>query len=233
MLPFLKSSINDFAHLFFPHNCLGCESDAIEKEQLLCSNCLAHLPYTGFEEKPGNRVEKVFYGRVPIKNAASIFYFTKHSLLQHILNELKYRGNKHAGIMLGRLAGYKLAATTRFDEVDFIVPLPLNEKKERKRGYNQAQLIAEGIIEIWKKPVKSNLVIRTVFTETQTHKDRENRWVNMEGVFKINDEGALTNKHVLLVDDIITTGATLEACGSEILKVPGATLSILSVAYTI
>ncbi len=200
---------------------------------MLCAGCLSGLPYTGFEDKPGNRVEKVFYGRLALASAASTFYFTKNSLLQNVLNELKYRGNKNAGIMLGRLAGYKLMASSYFDNTDFIVPLPLNEKKERKRGYNQAFLIAEGISAIWKKPVLQNAIIRTVFTETQTHKNREGRWLNMEGVFKIKDKDALLNKHILLVDDIITTGATLEACGSEILKVPGTTLSILSIAYTI
>jgi len=191
------------------------------------------LPGTGFLSTGGNPVEKIFYGRLNIQNAGSAFYFNKDSVIQHAIIQLKYKGNQKAGNFLGRLLGQQLANSKRFDDVDLIIPLPLNDKKLFKRGYNQASVIAKGITSIWHKPVMENTVDRILFTETQTHKDRISRWETMEGVFTVTQPGLLKNKHVLLVDDIITTGATLEACGEAILKIPGTKLSVATIAYTI
>ncbi len=166
-------------------------------------------------------------------HAGAAYYFTKNSLLQHLLVQLKYRSNKEAGYFLGRMMGHSLIASERFAGVDVLVPLPLNEKKQSMRGYNQAELICMGISEVWKKPVAKNAVSRTRFTETQTKQNRISRWQNMDGVFAVTDATALENRHVLLVDDVITTGATLEACGSVILDLPGTTLSIAAAGYTI
>lgn len=233
MIKSTLSYLNDFTHLFFPHCCAGCGNDVLENDAMICSRCMEQLPETGFIPVPANTVEKIFYGRMQVHNAASLFYFNKNSLLQQLLIELKYNGNKEIGTFLGKLLGEKLASAKRYADVDAIVPLPLNEKKERKRNYNQAALIAKGITDKFKVSVIENAVSRTMFTNTQTHKDRITRWQNMEGVFTITDEALLINKHILLVDDVITTGATLEACGSEILKVSGTKLSIATVAYTI
>ncbi len=227
------SYLNDFAHLFFPHNCAGCRTDVLENDAVICSRCMEQLPETGFISLPGNTVEKIFYGRMHVQNAASLLYFTKNSLLQRLLIELKYHGNKETAIFLGKLLGEQLACAKRYESADAIVPMPLNEKRERKRNYNQATLIAKGITTAFKIPVIENAVSRSVFTNTQTHKNRISRWQNMEGVFAVKDETLLRNKHILLVDDVITTGATLEACGTEILKVKGTKLSIATVAYTI
>jgi ComF family protein len=146
---------------------------------------------------------------------------------------MKYRNNKDIGVYMGKLLGRMLEQSERFSEVDIIVPLPLNPKREKKRGYNQATALCNGISEIWNKPVVEKVVIRKVFTETQTHKGRISRWQNMDGVFKVANPSAIQGKHILLIDDVVTTGATLEACGNEILKVPGTTLSIATLAYTI
>jgi len=228
-----KNYIEDFLHLLFPHNCLGCGSDVLNNEDALCAHCLTQLPETGFLSNSGNPVEKTFYGRIPIQHAGSVYYFNKNSLLQHLIIQLKYRGNREAGIYLGRLLGSALITAQRFEDVDLIVPLPLNEKKQFKRGYNQASLIAKGITEVWKKTIAEDAVQRILFTETQTHKDRIARWQTMEGVFTITNEAGLRDKHILLIDDVITTGATLEACGSVILQIPGTKLSITTLAYTI
>jgi ComF family protein len=233
MLKTLNSYLNHFTHLFFPNVCEGCGNDIIENGSFLCAECLLRLPETNFIEEPNNPVEKIFYGRMKIEAAGSAFYFTKHSLLQRLILELKYHGNKETGFYLGKLLGYRLAQTGRFDSVDAIIPLPLNPRKERKRGYNQAAIIAEGIASVWQKQVQKNSVQRLVFTETQTHKNRIARWQTMEGVFENIDKESLTNKHLLLVDDIVTTGATLEACGEKLLEVPGTKLSIATVAYTL
>ncbi len=233
MIQKLISYLKDFSHLLYPHNCEGCGTDVLHDDAILCTKCLFELPETNFCNTSDNPVEKIFYGRLNIVSAAAVYYFTKDSLLQHLMIELKYRNNKEVGFYLGKQLGYQLQESQRFTDVDVIVPLPLNPKKEKKRGYNQAMIICEGIASIWRKPVLKNVVIRTLFTETQTQQDRVHRWQNMQNVFAITDTKILEGKHVLLVDDVITTGATLEACGAPILKIPGAKLSIATVAWTI
>jgi len=229
----IKTFSNDFLHLFFPHHCEGCGSDVIQENHLLCLHCHAKLPETGFFNLPGNPVEKNFYGRLKIEAAGAAYYFTKDSLMQHLITQLKYHGKKEIGESLGSMTGQALMQAERFTNIDCIVPLPLNEKKQQKRGYNQAAAIAEGIAAITSKPMIQHAVTRKLFTETQTKKDRVHRWQSMQEVFDVKHPSILENKHVLLVDDIVTTGATLEACGSEMLKVPGVKLSIATVCWTI
>jgi ComF family protein len=220
-------------HLFFPHTCAGCGTDVIDHDQLLCLHCLNDLPATNFFNQPNNPVEQVFYGRIPVANAAAGYFFTKDSLLQNLIVQLKYRGNKQIGFYLGQLLGNFLIKSDRFRDVTALVPLPLNPRREKNRGYNQATMLCNGISSVWKKPVIEKAVVRRVYTETQTHKGRISRWENMDGIFEVVNPSALESKHILLVDDVVTTGATLEACGSEILKVPGTTLSVATLAYTI
>ncbi len=233
MFKTIAAAVNDFSHLFFPHNCLGCGTDVLQNDAVLCIQCFTKLPVTGFIEQPNNPVEKIFYGRASIEHAVSAFYFTKDSTMQRLITDLKYRNNKNAGFYLGKLLGMQLAGTERFNNVDVIIPLPLNPKKEKKRGYNQATVIAEGIQTEWNKPLLIKAVARKLFTETQTQKGRIDRWQNMQDVFMVKDAPALQDKHILLVDDVVTTGASLEACASVILKVPGAKVSVATVAYTI
>ncbi|HVX27804.1 MAG TPA: phosphoribosyltransferase family protein [Parafilimonas sp.] len=229
----IKNYLSDFLHLFFPHNCVGCGTDVLNSEDQLCVQCLLELPETGFLPNPLNPIEKIFYGRLPVEHAGSAFYFNKDSLLQHLIIQFKYRNNREAGIYLGKILGKMIRDAVRFNDIDVIVPLPLNEKKFFKRGYNQAALLAKGITEVWQKPVIEDAVERVQFTETQTHKNRITRWQTMEGVFKVVNEPLLKNKHVLLLDDIITTGATLESCGAVILQAENTKLSICTLAYTI
>jgi len=232
MIP-LKNYIDDFLHLFFPHTCVGCDTDVLNNEDVLCAQCLNKLPETGFLTAANNPVEKIFYARLPLAQAGSAFYFNKDSVIQSIIIQLKYKNNQKAGRFLGKLLGQQLANSKRFDDVDLIIPLPLNDKKLFRRGYNQASVIVNGITSVWHKPVMEDAVERVLFTETQTHKDRIERWKTMEGVFTVTQPGLLATKHVLLVDDVITTGATLEACGAAVLKIPGVKLSIATAAYTI
>jgi ComF family protein len=229
----ITNALTSFTHLFFPHNCIGCGSDALQHDAVICPKCHHSLPLTGFMPQPGNPVEKIFYGRVTIQQAGSLLYFTKNSIVQHLVFALKYRGNKEAGYYLGRLLGMEIQASARFNEVDAIIPLPLNKKKEKKRGYNQAALIAEGIQQVWNRPVINNAALRKYFTETQTHKGRTARWQNMQHVFAPGDIEGLQNKHLLLVDDVVTTGASLEACANALQVIAGVKISIATVAYTI
>ncbi len=212
-------------HFLFPHVCSGCGTDIIDESSVLCIRCMESMPETNFERYPANPVEKIFWGRLPLQLATAQFYFTKESLMQHLMHQFKYRGNKDLGLQLGKIMGEQIKRSGRF-EVDALIPLPLFPAKERKRGFNQATVLCEGISDILRIPVLDRIVTRPQHTETQTRKGRIERWKNMEGKFIVTDPTRLHNKHLLLVDDVITTGATLEACGNEILKVADAQLSV-------
>jgi ComF family protein len=224
-MPLLKEMKESLLHFFFPHTCCGCGNDILPEDSTLCLHCLHHLPETCFEWHPSNPVEKMFWGRLPLMAASAQFYFTKESLVQHLMHLLKYKGNKELGIQLGRIMGEQLKKSGRF-RADALIPLPLYPAKEKRRGYNQATVLCEGMSQVMQVPVLDQAVQRPEHTETQTKKGRVERWKNMEGKFILSDPGSLRNKQVILVDDVVTTGATLESCGLELLKVPGLQLSI-------
>lgn len=219
-------------HLFFPHVCEGCGSNVVETDHFLCLRCHASLPATSFHLYPANPVENIFRGRLPLVNATAQYYFTKQSAMQHLMHQLKYRGNKDLGLYLGRLMGHALAETDRFASVDALIPLPLFPAKEKKRGYNQATVLCEGLAAVLKKPVIKDAVIRTTYTESQTQKNRVQRWQNMEGRFALTKPAAVEGLHLLLVDDVVTTGATLEACGNELLEANNVRLSIATLCFS-
>jgi ComF family protein len=211
--------------------CAGCGSDIVSQESSLCMQCIAVMPETNFHAYANNPVEKIFWGRLPLVSATAQYYFTKESLMQHLMHELKYRGNKELGLQMGRLVGNDLQQTHRFCHVDALIPLPLFPGKEKRRGYNQATILCEGIAQMLNVDVLRNVVVRTEHTETQTKKGRTERWQNMEGKFELVNAQKIENKHVLLVDDVITTGATLEACGHELAAAKNAKLSIATLCY--
>jgi ComF family protein len=192
--------------------------------------CINDLPHTNFAIHKNNPVEKKFWGRIALASATSEFYFSKGSIVQNMIHEFKYHGNKKAGHYFGNLMGKNLLNSNRFKNIDVIIPLPLFEKKEKMRGFNQAEILCNGIAEIINKPVIKKNVIRKVFTETQTKKHRIERWENVEGIFYVNEPQSLEGKNILLVDDVITTGATIDACGTEILKIKNTILSVASLA---
>jgi ComF family protein len=218
-------------HLLFPHVCSGCGSDLLSEESQLCLQCLAQLPGTDFHMHANNPVERIFWGRLPLASATAQYYFTKESLMQTLMHHFKYRGDKELGKQLGRLMGNQLTQANRFSYIDALVPLPLFPGREKRRGYNQATVLCEGMAETMNADVITNSLIRPQYTETQTKKGRMERWKNIDGKFELQNPRALQGKHVLLVDDVVTTGATLEACGQEILKAPGIQLSIATLCY--
>jgi len=203
----------------------------VGRDQLLCLRCLHQLPYTRFEKIKGNAVEKIFWGRIPVQFAASLFYFTKGSTVERLMHQLKYRGKKEVGMYCGRLMGHAFTKSTFSEQIDFLVPLPLFKRKEHQRGYNQAKLICDGLGEFLQLPVSTEIIERVEATETQTHKNRVERWQNMQGRFKVKESSAIQNKHLILVDDVITTGATLESCAQELVKA-GAVVSIYTLGYS-
>jgi ComF family protein len=231
MIAQVKNMVSSAVHLFYPHLCTGCGSDLLEETNLLCLKCIHDLPHTNFAGFEGNPVEKHFWGRLPITAAHSEFYFSKEFLIQHLIHQLKYKADTQIGFYLGELMGKTMLQSSRFTSIDALIPLPLYPDKEHKRGYNQAAIICNGISSVMSVPVLNGHVIRKHATETQTRKHRTERWENVKGSFKVVKENILRGKHLLLVDDVITTGATLEACGSVILEVENLKLSMATLAY--
>ncbi len=224
--------IHSFSHLFFPHICSGCGSDLINDGQLICLQCSESLSTTQFAAHQNNPVEKIFRGRIGITNAMGLLYFTKDSVLQNLLHEFKYRGKKEIGFYFGKMMGNALIKSNLYNNIDALIPLPLFSSKEKIRGYNQATVLCEGVSEIMNVPVLKNTIIRAIATETQTRKNRIERWQNIEGKFEVKDSKSIQNKHILLIDDVVTTGATLESCAMELLRVEGTKVSIGTLAYT-
>jgi ComF family protein len=230
-MKFINTIGGSLLHLFFPHVCSGCGSDLLNNNTFLCLKCASALPQTNFEKFNGNPIAKKFYGRLPIEQATALYYFTKESLLQHLVHQLKYKGQKELGEQLGAIMGQSLKDSGNYT-IDAVVPLPLFPGRERKRGYNQAELLCDGIASQYDIPVLRNVVTRPEHTETQTMKGRIERWKNIEGKFVLNDPKPILGRHILLVDDVITTGATLESCGSELLTVKDTLLSIACLCYS-
>jgi len=202
----------------------------MQNEKHICARCFIDLPETGFFKDLDNPVLRLFSGRVHIINAAAAFYFQKGTHLQHIIHQVKYRGKKDAGFELGKLIGQGMMDSP-FASVDLVVPVPLHPSKERKRGFNQSALIAAGIATTLNKTLNERALERTKATSTQTKKGRYERWLNVDSVFRLANPGELSNQHILLVDDIITTGATLEACAQALLEEKGVQVSIAALAY--
>ncbi len=221
----LKEIKDSVLHLLFPHICTGCGNDILTEQTVLCMRCIDAIPETNFEMHPGNPVEKTFWGRLPLLGATAQFYFTKESLMQHLMHQFKYKNNKDLGLQLGRIMGEQLKRSGRF-KADALLPLPLFPAKERKRGYNQATILCDGMAGAMGIPVLNNVITRPQHTETQTKKGRVERWKNMEGKFILTNPEAIRNKHLLLVDDVVTTGATLEACGNVLLQAENVQLSV-------
>ncbi len=228
----LKNIFNDTLHLFYPHICTGCGSDLLDEHNMLCLHCISNLPHTNFEQQTKNPIEKIFWGRIALIAAHSEFYFSKESLIQQLIHQLKYKGNIAIGFYLGELMGKNLLNSGRFDNIDALIPLPLYPDKERKRGYNQAAIICDGMSAVMNVPVIKNNVVRQRYTDTQTKKHRIERWQNVAGSFVVKDERKLSGKNLLLVDDVVTTGATLEACGSVIAAINSVKLSIATLAHS-
>lgn len=218
-------------HLFFPHTCAGCGNDAITDKQLLCLACINELPLTNFHLYAENPVQHIFRGRLPVSYATSYTYFSKGSLVQHLLHEFKYKNRKDIGTWLGHRLGEALTASPHFIRPDALVPVPLYRSRQRKRGYNQAQVLCTAMANYLGAPVLENVVVRNSPTETQTRKTRIERWQNMEGKFEARNLETLEGKHLLLVDDVITTGATLESCGRALLAAGTVTLSVATIGF--
>jgi ComF family protein len=220
----------DFVSLLFPELCQSCGEGLVAGEDILCLDCRYNLPFTDFHLKPDNMVAQQFWGKINLEAAYSLCYFTKGGKMQHLMHNFKYKGVQKIGILLGNIAGEQLMQNPVFKGVDVVIPVPLHKSRLRKRGYNQSMCFAEGLSQKIGVPADENNLVRVRATETQTHRSRFSRFENMQQVFTLVKPEALINKHVLLVDDVVTTGSTLEACGTELLKIEGLKLSIATIA---
>jgi ComF family protein len=232
LFPF-ENLFQDFSRLLYPHFCVACGSDLKDRDAVLCYHCQLELPFTHFFSLNNNPVEKSFFGRLNLQAAGSSFYFTKDSVMQYLLTELKYKQNISVGYYLGRLMGHELKMSERFSSIDAMIPMPLHPKKQKLRGYNQATILCLGIQSVWNKPIIENAIIRNVFSSSQTLQDRLHRWENMQGIFLLKNRVQIIQKHLLLVDDVTTTGASLEALGSVLEAVEEVKISVATAAYTI
>jgi ComF family protein len=223
----------DFVSLIFPRVCESCGNTLLKHERCICAFCLHHLPRTDFHLHADNPLSRIFWGRVNIQSATALYYFHKGNHVQHLVHGLKYKGKQDIGVFLGTIYGEELKKTKLFGDISLIVPVPLHPKKKRKRGYNQSELFARGLSKTMKVEIDTTTLIRTIATQTQTRKSRFKRWENVKEVFVLTDEKRYQNKHILLVDDVVTTGATLEACANIILKSPGTRVSIATIACAI
>lgn len=226
----MMNILTDLWELLFPQCCLLCGKRLSLREKTLCSACLAGLPRTGFHSKKENTVERNFWGKFPIERAASFLYYTKGGDVRQLLYELKYHGNKEVGEVMGRIMAAELLPSRFFEGVNLIIPVPLHRRKERQRGYNQSECVARGVADITGLPVYAHLVVRDRYTETQTHKGQYERWENVHNLFVCSSPGLLENKHILLVDDVLTTGATIVSCADALRNIPGLRVSVLTLA---
>mgnify|MGYP003393595709 CR=1 FL=1 len=222
--------LHDTISLFIPRHCAGCDRPLHRTEGNICLVCLSDLPRTRFHDDPDNRIELLFRGCVQLEAASAFLHFSRSGRVQHILHRLKYRGDREAGLTLGRLMGREVKECARFHTVDTVLAVPLHRRKERARGYNQSQILVDGLREEWPLTDAQHGLQRVVRTATQTKRGRLDRWRNVMEAFEVSKPALLEGKHILLVDDVVTTGATMESCIRTLQQVPGVRVSVLTAA---
>jgi ComF family protein len=225
--------IEDFISLVYPRICALCGNSLWRSEEVICQKCEYHLPKTNFHLDPENPVSKLFWGRTRINSACAFLHFNKGNSTQVLIHKLKYKGRKDIGILLGNRYGLYLKNSPPFSDISWIIPVPLHRKKLIARGYNQSEQFGLGLSSAMGVPVENRELIRNQETETQTKKSRFKRWENVSETFMVRDPQKLEGSHVLLVDDVITTGATIEACVLVLAPVPGIKISIAAIAVAL
>ncbi len=223
---------HDFLNLLYPRMCYGCETALLNNEKILCTPCLHSIPIADHHLENGNAVEKIFYGRIPVENAAALLLFEKKGLVQKLIHNLKYKGHEEIGSFLGSWLGAELKDISKWNAVDLVIPVPLHKQKLKKRGYNQVAQFGKEIAAALEIPYREDILLKVSATQTQTVKKRFARWGTIEETFTVQNHDILRGAHVLIADDLVTTGATLEACAHKLLEVPGVKISIATMAVT-
>jgi len=221
---------SDFAALFLPRRCAGCDTGLMRFERSLCSGCLRDLPRSRFHDDAQNPVERLFWGKAQLESASAFLLFSNSGMVQRMLHRIKYAHDREMGLVLGRLMAQDLLTSSRFKDVDTFMPVPLHRRKERMRGFNQSQVLVDGMRQVWDLPSTGRELMRVVRTPSQTKRGRLDRWLNVKEAFQLPDPEALRDRHVLLVDDVVTTGATIEGCVKALSVVPGIRISLYTAA---
>lgn len=233
MINYFKTFLKDLIYLFFPDVCLICKEPLKKSEKYLCINCLHDLPLSNYTDTKNNEVEKSFYGRMPIVSATALLLYHKKSKVQQLVYQLKYKNQQQIGFFLGNWLGAEMISSIKFKNIDFVIPVPLHKKKLKSRGYNQVEGFGKSIAKYLEAIYVDDKLLKITTTKSQTKKHRIERFKNVNEIFHLEDLQFFKNSHVLLVDDIITTGATLEACCIELLKTESIKISIATMAFTI
>lgn len=217
-------------NLFFPKVCSGCRSFLLTNETIICTVCRHDIPLTNHHLNSENEAYKKFYGRIPIVHASALFYFYKKGIVQELIHNLKYKGHEEIGVILGEWYAEDLKNIESLATVDEIIPVPLHRRKLKERGYNQVTAFGKALSTSLNVAYNESLLIRNVYSKTQSKKNLLGRTEGIESIFDVSFTEKSHNKHFLLIDDVITTGATLEACSRALLKIPGAKISIVCMA---
>jgi ComF family protein len=224
---------DDFLSLLFPRLCYACGNHLLRNEYLICTECYVVIPRTNYHLEKDNPVAQLFWGRCMVERAAAFSYFNKGSRIRNLIHSLKYKGIREVGYELGRIYGLSLNSSDFLKDIDMIIPVPLHPAKERIRGFNQSEIISRGIADASRLGVETNILERITVSATQTKRSRYERWTNVEGIFRVTDPQMIAGKHILLVDDVITTGSTIESCTTELLKTEGVKVSVVALAFAI
>lgn len=223
---------NDLKNIFYPNTCSCCATVLSPYENTVCTTCLYNLPLTNYLQNDNIAIKEKFYGRIKIEHAAALLLYHKKGIVKELIYNLKYKGDEQVGYFLGDWLGKEVKSHQFLNDIDCIIPVPLHKKRLKKRGYNQVSKFGERLAYHLEKPYKENLLVRNSQSATQTKRSRLDRWKNVKDIFSITDTKQLENKHILLIDDIITTGATLESCANALLKAPHVKISIAVMAIT-
>lgn len=229
---FIRSVTDSFLQLLFPNNCIGCGSDLPTPQDYFCIHCIYHWPRTYFERYKKNSVEKIWWGRANIQDAMTYSFFKKGSGVQQLLHLLKYKNEPRAAELMGNMMAAALKKSTHYQDVQILVPVPMHRSKQRQRGYNQAELIANAISDNWSGTICVPALSKVSSSESQTNKSRWGRWLNMSSRFQINNPQSIEGKNILLIDDVITTGATIESCATTLANASPASIRAAGFAWT-
>ncbi len=230
---FIYDLWDDFLCLMFPRLCYACGNHLLRNEKIICLQCYISIPRTDFHLQPDNPVEQLFWGRVEITRATAFSFYTRGSKIRKLIHKLKYKGIQEIGEELGKIYGHNLKESGFMDDIDLIIPVPLHKTRQRKRGFNQSELISRGISAATGLTVDNMALVRAEVSDTQTKRTRYGRWMNVEGIFQVRLPENIKGKHILLVDDVITTGSTIDACAGELLKIEGVKVSAVALAVAV
>lgn len=230
----MRTILNDLLNLFFPNQCLLCNKPLIDGEELICIKCVCDLPRINYHaSETHNPAEQLFMNNINIVHANSFLRYEKGGQVQKLIHALKYHDRKELGYILGRLAATELQKEgSPLCKTDLLLPVPLHPKKQKQRGYNQSEWIAKGLNSVYGTPINTSALRRSQKSETQTQKSVYNRWINVKDIFSVANTNQLKDKHILLIDDVITTGSTISGCTKALSAVPGLQISVFSIAIT-